>query len=286
MQKINVRDAVLYASKILSNAGFDLDFIKEARILVSYVKNYSEEDFFLHQSDFLLPKELSILNRLLSRRSSGEPIAYLVKKKEFLSREFYINRNVLIPRPETEELVLEILKDYSKRDSRGNLKILDLGVGSGCILLSIILELENSFGWGIDISKKALFVCKENVRRFSLMERVKVFFSNWLENVEGKFDVIVANPPYISIKDINLVSRETLLYEPSIALFSEFDGLYSYIQIGSRIKKFLNCNGTLYLEVGFNQEKIINIYKEFGLFCIKQCLDLSGKVRFLKFIAC
>ena len=205
--------------------------------------------------------EITILNfkRLIIRRAKKEPMAYIFKNKEFWSKDFFVNRNTLIPRPETELLCENIIKIFRNK----NLYVLDMGTGSGCIILSILTELKGVKGIGIDISRKAIEVAKKNSNKLGLNERVK-FFNKSLENIHGcKFDLIVSNPPYIRTLDINNLSDEVKNFEPKIALDGGKDGLDVIKKVIYKSKAILKNLGWLALEIGYGQHyKVSQILKK------------------------
>ena len=205
--------------------------------------------------------EITILNfkRLIIRRAKKEPMAYIFKNKEFWSKDFFVNQNTLIPRPETELLCENIIKIFRNK----NLYVLDMGTGSGCIILSILTELKGVKGIGIDISRKAIEVAKKNSNKLGLNERVK-FFNKSLENIHGcKFDLIVSNPPYIRTLDINNLSDEVKNFEPKIALDGGKDGLDVIKKVIYKSKAILKNLGWLALEIGYGQHyKVSQILKK------------------------
>jgi release factor glutamine methyltransferase len=188
--------------------------------------------------------------KLISRRAKREPLAYILKNKEFWSNDFFVNRDTLIPRPETELLCENIIKIFRNK----NLYLLDMGTGSGCIILSILTELKRAKGIGIDISRKAIEVAKKNSNKLGLNKRVK-FFNKPLENIYGyKFDLIVSNPPYIRSSDIKNLSEDVKKFEPKIALDGGQDGLDVIKKVIYKSKTILKKLGWLALEVGFGQQ--------------------------------
>jgi len=200
-------------------------------------------------------------NKLITRRLKREPLAYILKQKEFWSKIFYVNRNTLIPRPETELLCESIIKTLKNRTPY----ILDVGTGTGCILLSILSELKKARGVGIDISKKAIEVAKKNSSNLELNKRAK-FFSKSFNDIYGyKFDLIVSNPPYIRTCDIKNLSDDVRKFEPKIALDGGKDGLDVIKKVIYKTKTILKKLGWLALEIGHGQHrKVSKILKEQG----------------------
>ena len=199
-----------------------------AEVLLAFVLKQSKEYLIIHSKDELLSNVEADFRILFKKFLNGEPIAYLIGNKEFFGMNFYVDRRVLIPRPETELLVEKVL-DFSNQLRLGrSLKILDVGTGSGCIALSLAKNLVEAQVVGVDISVDALEVANINAKNHDLFERVEFKVSNLLENLDESFDIIVANLPYIGEKRFNFVSKEAYDYEPHVALFGGDDGLYLY----------------------------------------------------------
>jgi len=181
-------------------------------------------------------------------------MAYILGEKEFWSKKFYVNKSTLIPRPETELLVDKILKIYNEK----KISILDIGTGSGCIIISILSSLKNSNGIGIDISKNAILTAKRNALKYKVNKRVKFLNKSFKDIFSKKFDLIVSNPPYIDTKDIKNLSDDIKRYEPRIALDGGNDGLDLIKKIIYKSKNILKLNGMLALEIGNEQIKIVS----------------------------
>jgi release factor glutamine methyltransferase len=207
-------------------------------------------------------------------------LAYMIGYKEFYGRNFFVNRNVLIPRPDTETVIDAILKKYKNNP---NLNILELGVGSGCIIITLLLEL-GCKGLGIDISQDALDVAVHNAKLYNSLYNLIFLQSNWFQNIslKNKFDIIVSNPPYINQSEIGMMSEETLLYEPELALYT--DSYKSYKEIALLAKNHLKKNGVVYIEIGFAQEQdIIDIFLENNYKKLDHFYDINNIVRVLSF---
>ncbi|KJV92795.1 protein-(glutamine-N5) methyltransferase, release factor-specific [Rickettsia bellii str. RML Mogi] len=261
----------------------------EARILLQHAINKPYEYLLANPEKQLNQLEIEAVEKVLERRLKHEPIAYILGTKEFYSREFIVNKHVLIPRNDTEILIDVVLQYHSQHslchssnggnpdkkqlDSvvkpRNNIKssnILELGTGSGCISISLLLELPNSQITATDISIDAIEVAKSNAIKHDVTDRLQIIHSNWFENIgKQKFDLIVSNPPYISINEKPEMAIETINYEPSIALFAEEDGLLSYKIIAENAKKFLKQNGKIILEIGYKQaNQVSQIFLDHG----------------------
>ena len=192
--------------------------------------------------------------RLIQRRSKNEPIAYIMEEKEFWSKNFFVNRDTLIPRPETELMVEEIIEIFKKK----RISILDIGTGSGCILISLLSELSNSKGVGIDISKKALIVAKKNSDKHKILNNIKFLNKSLDAKFNEKFDLIVSNPPYIKSSEIKNLREDIKKYEPRIALDGGNDGLDLIKKVIYKTKYNLKAKGKLALEIGNEQHKKVS----------------------------
>ena len=227
----------------------------DSEILLSKVLNKTREKLLINLTQKVNHKKISQFNKLIKRRSLKEPIAYILKEREFWSKNFLVNKNVLIPRPETELMVEQIVKIYEKK----NITILDIGTGSGCILLSILSELENSNGIGIDISQKAIQVAKKNQIKHNLKSRSKFYRKSLSEITHKKFDLIVSNPPYITKKDLKNLDDDIKKFEPKLALDGGNDGLDVIKKVIYKSKSILKIKGLLALEIGNEQFKKVSI---------------------------
>ncbi len=253
-----VNDAIAFAEQELKRSN-NLNSRLDSEILVSYLINIPREIIYSKLKDNLPSNKTEELQKLVSRRVKKEPIAYILNNKEFWSTNFYVDRSVLIPRPETEVLIDLILSKINYKQNY--LNILDIGTGSGCILISLLKELIKSKGIGVDKSSKAITIAKKN----SISQKVdnRALFKNVnLEEIkfDKKFDLIVSNPPYLPDVSLKNLNSDIKLYEPKIALqggVQGFDFLYKIIDLASKI---LKINGLLGLEIGDNQFHILAKY--------------------------
>ena len=233
----------------------------DAEIILSSLLEKKREQIIINSGEKVSNSNINNFNKLITRRSRREPIAYILKEKEFWSKSFFVNRSTLIPRPETELLCDCIVKKIKKR----NPYILDIGTGTGCILLSILSEIKKAKGIGIDISKKTIDVAKKNSFNLGLDRRVN-FFTKSLDGIYNyKFDLVVSNPPYIKTSDIKNLSSEVRKFEPKIALDGGKDGLDVIKKVIYKSKTILKKKGLLALEIGYGQQyKVSQILKEQG----------------------
>ena len=226
----------------------------DSEILLSKVLNKTRENLLINLNQKIGPEEINYFHRLIDRRSSKEPIAYILKEKEFWSKSFLVNNNTLIPRPETELMVEKIVKIFKTKD----IFVLDIGTGTGCILLSILSELENSKGIGIDISQKAIQIANANSKKHKLTQRTKFYKRSLNEIYHNKFDLIVSNPPYIVKKDIKNLNEDIKKFEPKLALDGGNDGLDVIKKVIYKSKSILKIKGMLALEIGNEQFKKVS----------------------------
>ena len=249
----------------------------DSEILLSNLIKKDKKHIILNPKELLNFKQLEKFKSLIERRKKGEPIAYLINKKGFWKDEFFVNRDVLIPRPDTELIVEQILSTYSKG---GQLQVLDIGTGSGCILLSILKERPNFYGTGIDISRKSINVSKFNAKQLNLTNRVKFFHSS-VDNFKiGKYDLIVSNPPYIKLLNLKYLEKDVVSFEPELALNGGIDGFSKIRKVIKKAKTLIKKNGKFILEIGFNQKnKVKKILKEEGFYINKAIKDYGNNDR-------
>ena len=270
-------EAIKIGSNLLKEKKISSHVI-DSEILLSNILAKSREEVLTNLDQNICEKNISLFKQLLFRRSKYEPIAYILKEKEFWSMKFDVNKDTLIPRPETE-LLVDILSRLFKAKK---LTILDIGTGSGCIIISLLKSLNTSFGIGIDISKEAIQVAKRNALKHNLSNKLK-FFNKSLDNVfYQKFDLIVSNPPYIERKDIRNLSEDIKKYEPRMALDGGNDGLDLIRKVIYKSKNILKNKGTLALEIGHEQFKKVSKILIDNNFRIKQVIkDYKNNVRCL-----
>ena len=249
----------------------------DSEILLSNSIKRDKKHIILNPKELLSLEQTDTFKNLIERREKGEPIAYLINQKEFWKDKFFVNKDVLIPRPDTELIIEQVIKIYSK-DSQ--LQVLDIGTGSGCILLSILKERPNFYGTGIDISKKSINVSKLNAKQLNLTSRVKFFHSS-VDNFKiGKYDIIVSNPPYIELFNLRYLEKDIINFEPKLALSGGFDGFSKIRKVINKAKTLIKKNGKFILEIGFNQKnKVKKILKEEGFYVNKSIRDYGNNDR-------
>ena len=249
----------------------------DSEILLSNSIKRDKKHIILNPKEVLNSEQLGKFKSLIERRKKGEPIAYLINKKEFWKDEFFVNKDVLIPRPDSELIIEQVLKIYSKDVQ---LQVLDIGTGSGCILLSILKERSNFYGTGIDISKKSINVSKFNAKQLNLTNRVKFFHSSVDNFNNGKYDMIVSNPPYIEQLSLKYLEKDVVNFEPKLALSGGFDGFSKIRKVINKASILIKKNGKFILEIGFNQKnKVIKILKEEGFYVNNAIKDYGNNDR-------
>ena len=231
---MNYKEVLIKGTKILklnNIKSFNLD----SEILLASSLNLDRTRLLLNLNNKIKKKQKKIFFDLINRRKNNEPIAYILGFKEFWKNKFKINKSALIPRPDTEIVVEETLKEIKKNESK---QILDIGTGSGCIILSVLNERKKSFGYGIDVSKKALNLAKSNAKIQHINNRIKFLKSDIDNYYYGKYDLILSNPPYIKLSDLNVLDKDIKCFEPNLALNGGIDGF-------SKIRKVIKQSSLL-----------------------------------------
>lgn len=265
------KDALEYGKQRLLECKIE-DAKLDAWLLLEHVSGISRSWYFVHEDDEISQEDMEKYQRLIEQRGKHIPLQQLTKEAYFYGMKFFVNENVLIPRQDTEILVEQVL-NLSK--GRENLKLLDMCTGSGCILLALLANLKKASGTGVDLSEKALEVAQRNGRELEL--EASWVQSNLVDTVSGTYDIIVSNPPYIETAVIEGLMDEVKLYEPRMALDGTEDGLFFYREITAQAGKYLNNNGILAFEIGYNQGKAVSEFmKENGYKEVQVLQDLAG----------
>lgn len=246
---------------------------RDARILVAHALGIPKSQLSMKIKENVSEETKASLEKLISRRINREPIAKILGKRQFWGRTFFINEDVLDPRGDTETLIDYVIDGPVR-------SVLELGTGSGVIAISLACEWKEVHVVATDISEAALFVAQKNAQNFDVQDKIDFLKSDWFEAIEGKFDLIISNPPYVGLSEINEISQEVLNYDPDLALFAGSDGLGAYKRIIPNLTKFLNPGGTVILEIGASQsESVENLMNSYGLSEVKTLKDLARKDR-------
>lgn len=271
-----INSLIKQGSKILKKQNIDSHQI-DAELLLS--KAIRKDRVFLLTNDEykVSQKETSDYLNFILRRKHHEPLSYIIKRKEFWSLGFNVNHNVLIPRPETETIVEQVVRRFK---GKGSLNILDIGTGSGCILLSILKELKNSYGTGIDKSFKALTIAKKNSRKLNLLQRAKFIHCD-VDNFNfGNYDVVVSNPPYICSRRIGCLGEDIKGFEPRMALDGGSSGLETITKVIIKAEKLLKTRGSLFMEIGNGQSRMVSsVMVKNGFRLAKKFFDYNKTIR-------
>tara|TARA_A100000164_G_scaffold85508_1_gene73219 strand:+ start:319 stop:1161 length:843 start_codon:yes stop_codon:yes gene_type:complete len=273
---MNIQRALQKANLFLREKNIktpDLD----TQILMSKVLKKKKEFIILNLDIEITDKNLEYFNQLVDQRAKGKPIAYLTEKKSFWKYEFTINKEVLIPRPDTEIIVEQVLA-LTKNKEKMNL--LDVGIGSGCILLSILKDKKSFLGTGIDINNKSLTICRINGHNLDVNNRLKLFKSDIDNFNNGKYDLIISNPPYIKKAKLKYLDKDVIGFEPRQALDGGIEGLSEIRKVINKSSELIKKKGFLVLEMGFDQRRQVKKILENKGFYIKKIIkDLSNNDR-------
>ena len=254
--------------------------ILDARLLLGFALGTPQERFYGSEDEILTKTQADNYIRIIERRCKREPVSRIIGTRGFWNLTLKINQSSLDPRPDSEVLIESILKTFPEKAD--NLKFIDFGTGTGCLLLSALNEFPNSSGVGVDISKECVELARENATLSGLSRRALFIQSDWGREVTDKFDIIIANPPYIQSNIISSLDPEVKNFDPHIALNGGQDGLSCYRELAPQFVKILKKGGLVFLEIGYNQrESVSNIMEQSGLKCLHINQDLGNRDRCL-----
>ena len=272
---MNLETTIKKASQILKNHNIHTHEL-DAQIMLSDIMGVKREYLITNNRTNISEKVMEKYDIAIRRRINKEPIAYITGKKEFWSEDFMVNQSTLIPRPETELLLYKVVNFFKNK----KINILDIGTGSGCILLSILKELNLSRGIGIDVSARAIQIAKANSEKLNLSCRSKFRVFDIDEFNMGKYDLVISNPPYIALKDMKNLSKDIINYEPLIALEGGLDGLDLIKKVIYKSISLLKKNGLLVIEIGNNQYlKVSALFRRYGFREMSKVCDYKRNVR-------
>jgi len=273
---MNIQSAIIEGTDILKSKSINSAKL-DSEILLASVIDQDRKYIILNNDQNIKEEDLRHFQNLINKRSFREPVAYLINKKHFWKYKFLVTSDTLIPRPDTELIVEQILK-LTKFKTK--MKILDIGVGSGCILLTILKEKKNFYGVGVDISKKCLNISKINAKNLKVSSRVKFFKTDVDKFAQGKYDLIVSNPPYIKKLNLKYLEKDVVNFEPKLALDGGLDGLSEIRKVINTSSELIKKNGKFILEIGFDQKnKVINLLKDKGFYINSISKDLAKNDR-------
>ena len=273
---MKLETAIHEAYTILKNNNIKSAML-DSELLMANVINKSREFIILNLNKSICKKDFDHFQNMVSQRKDGKPMAYLTNKKFFWRYEFFINKHVLIPRPDTEIIIEQVLKIYK---SKKNINFLDIGFGSGCILLSILKERKDFRATGVDISHHALKVCKINAYRLGLKARLKLFNSDIDKFSLGKYDLIISNPPYIKNADLRYLEKDVKEFEPRLALEGGLDGISEIRKVIKKSSELIKYGGKLILEIAYNQKhEVKQLLKRNGFYINMVVKDLANNDR-------
>ena len=249
----------------------------DSELLLSKAIDKSREFIILNSKHNINEKDYLYFKKLIKERSKGKPIAYLTGKKLFWKYEFEINDKVLIPRPDTEIIIEQVLSIYKKKNK---INFLDIGFGSGCILLSILKERKDFKATGIDVNSHALSICDINAHKLGVKNRVKLFKSDIDKFSKGKYDLIISNPPYIKKLELKYLEKDVISFEPKLALDGGLDGISEIRKVIKKSSELIKNGGKLILEIAFNQKKEVKqLLKNNGFYINSVIKDLAKNDR-------
>ena len=260
LKNSNIKSALIDSELLMANT------IKKSRdyIILNANKNIDKQNYYNFQ-------------KMVTQRSRGKPIAYLMNEKFFWKHKFFVNKDVLIPRPETEIIIEQVLKIYKNKNK---INFLDIGFGSGCIILSILKERKDFMASGVDISNKALKVCKINASRLGIKNRLKLFNSDIDKFSLGKYDLIISNPPYIKKLDLKYLEKDIIKFEPKLALDGGLDGISEISSVINKSSELIKKNGKFLLEIASDQKRVVKkLLKNKGFYINRILKDYGNNDR-------
>jgi release factor glutamine methyltransferase len=278
----SVRQAFVETASVLREAGIDTPEL-DARLLLCHAATLTHESFVARAGEALQPEAAARLEALVRRRASREPISRITGTREFYGRSFLVDESALDPRPDTETLIEAALALIDKTGRwEEPLRLLDLGTGTGCILLTLLDELPKARGLGTDLSPAALRLAEANARRLGVADRASFLASDWLDAIHGEFDLIVSNPPYIASGEIKRLAPEVAHHDPYLALDGGADGLEAYRRIAAGAARLLAPKGAILVEIGASQAPAVAGLLHDGGFLVANdgpSFDLGGRPR-------
>ena len=279
LQDLSYKSIRRFLLKLFAEQGLDTPGL-DARVLIMEASQLSHADLLIKNSSTPERSTITKINEFMNRRIKGEPVDKIVGHKQFYGRKYKVNKNVLSPRPETEKLVDITISEINKSGSKS---LLELGTGTGAVIISIISETKNTKATAVDISEDALIIARHNAQAHGVSQSICFLNSSWFETVFESYDIIISNPPYISKKEMNLLSLGVREFDPFVSLYGGEDGLEAYREIINNAGLYLNPKGVIILEIGYLQaDKVTNLLLKNKFIDISVARDLSGNNRVIK----
>ena len=273
---MNLNSAIIQGAKLLKENFINNPYL-DSEILMAKVIKKDRKYILLNSKKYLESENLNSFKKLIKMRLSGKPIAYLINKKFFWNSEFIVSNDTLIPRPDSELIIEKVLKLTRHKNK---LNLLEIGVGSGCIILSILKERNNFYGTGIDISKSCLNISKLNALKLNVRSKLKLYKTNVDKFTLGKYDLIISNPPYIKKSKLKYLEKDVGKFEPKLALDGGLDGLSEIRKVIKKSSELIKKNGKFILEIGFDQKnKVIKLLRKEGFYINCVLKDLAKNDR-------
>ncbi len=279
---MKIANAITLAKKSFEAAGITSASL-DAMVLLCHAISFTKEKIIFNPDLELTSEQEKNFLTAIARRQSREPVSHIIGNREFYGLDFFVNASVLDPRPDSETLIETVFEKFANKNQ--TLKILELGVGSGCLIITLLKYFPNSSAIGADISLQALEICQKNAISNKVAPRLLLKESNLFSAItQEKFDLIISNPPYIAKKEIENLQDEVRLHEPILALDGGVDGLDFYREIAKNSANFLKPQALVVLEIGYGQESDVKkIFSENRFLFDSQKLDFAGVVRVLCF---
>ncbi len=254
----------------------------DSRLLLQEVLKISYEELLVSATRVVNDEEYKLFQEYMLRRLKREPISKILQRKDFWKYRFKTTEATLDPRPESETLIESVLAEY--KDKNRELKILDLGTGTGCLVLTLLKEFPKATGLGVDASMEALKVAGENAQTLEISDRINFVKGNWTSGITDKFDIIISNPPYIKTNQIDYLSDEVRLFDPKGALDGGQDGISAYREILNNIEKVMDKHARIFFEIGkWQEEEVTKLIKEKGFEVHEVRKDILGIPRIIAF---
>ncbi len=277
MNCTTITAAMKFATSKLSAAGIQEPRL-DSKILLCHAAKIDQLTILSNPERLLSSESIKIFDELIQRRALREPVSHLVGQREFWSLPFKVSQDVFDPRPESEILVQAAIDSIKNKEKV--ISALDIGTGSGCLIISLLRELPLASGVGVDISEPALCIARSNAEQNLVGDRIKFIKSSWGEDLSERFDIIITNPPYIPIREKHLLEPEVAHYEPGLALFGGCDGLSAYHHLCFHLLKLLKPEGIVIIECGKGQaQSVIKIFTDSSFIHLKTLLDLNAVER-------